>query len=139
MSGKKKKSWARKKDEWKKSLAGGFADPRPTTETHGWVSPAVGLDELVPDVLETAALDDDDDGGFDPNNDCGRFAITETLKDLRISAVQHLGLFFGFFLMGLLRFEFGFLVFNMASATFRVIKCSDFRMKKILKRVNLPL
>jgi hypothetical protein len=87
-------------------LAGGFADPRPATETHGWVSPAVGLDELVPDVLETAAHDDDeddddkeddDDGRSDPNNDCGRFAITETLKDLCISAVQHLGLFFGFF------------------------------------------
>jgi hypothetical protein len=45
--------------------------------------------------------------------------------------------------MGLLRFEFSFLVFslvfNMAPATFKVIKCSDFRMKKILKRVNLPL
>jgi hypothetical protein len=52
-------------------------------------------------VLGTAALDDDeeddDDGRSDPNNDCGRFAITETLKDLRISAVQHLGLFFGIF------------------------------------------
>jgi hypothetical protein len=45
--------------------------------------------------------------------------------------------------MGLLRFEFSFLVFslvfNMAPVTFRVIKYSDFRMKKILKRVNLPL
>jgi hypothetical protein len=97
-------------------LADGFADPRPATETHGWVLPAVGLDELVPDVLRTAALDDDeddddeddDDGRSNPNNDCGRFAITETLKDLRISAVQHLGLYFGFFLMGLLRFGFGF-------------------------------
>jgi hypothetical protein len=58
----------------------------------------VGLDELVPDVLGTAAPDDndDDDSRFDPDNDCGRFAITETLKDLCISAVQHLGLFFGF-------------------------------------------
>jgi hypothetical protein len=96
---KKEKSRARKKDEWKKrkelGLAGGFADPRPATETHGWVSSAVGLDELVPDVLGTTAPDDD--GGSNPNNDCGRFAITETLKDLRISAVQHLGLFFGFF------------------------------------------
>jgi hypothetical protein len=161
---KKKKRWARKKDEWKKrkelgekkdewkkSLVGGFVDPRkkksswwvcrPTVdETHGWVSLAVGLDELVPDVLGTAALDDneedddDDNGGSNPNNDCGRFAITEMLKDLRISAMQHLGLFFGFFLLGLLRFEFGFLVFslifNMTLATFKVIKCSDFRMKK---------
>jgi hypothetical protein len=66
----------------------------------------VGLDELVPDVLVTVAPDndddddddeDDEDGGSDPNNDCGRFAITETLKDLHISAVQHLDLFFGFF------------------------------------------
>jgi hypothetical protein len=63
-------------------------------QTQGWVSSAVGLDELVPDVLGTAAPDDDDDeddddGGSDPNNDCRRFAITEMLKDLRISAVQH--------------------------------------------------
>jgi hypothetical protein len=56
----------------------------------------VGLDELVPDVLGTAAPNDDD-GGSDPNSDCGRFAITETLKDLRIFVVQHLGLFFCFF------------------------------------------
>ena len=43
------------------------------------------MEELVPDVLGTAAPDDenDDDGGSDPNSDCGRFAITETLKDLR--------------------------------------------------------
>jgi hypothetical protein len=124
---------------WKKrkelGLAGGFVDPWLATETHGWVSPAMGLDELVPDVLETAAPDDDD-GGFDPNNDCGRFAIIETLKDLRISAVQHLGPFFGFFFffMGLLRFGFGFfvfsLIFNKAPTTFRMIKCLDFRMKK---------
>jgi hypothetical protein len=59
----------------------------------------VCLDELVSDVLRTAAPDndeDDDDGGSNPNSDCGRFAITKMLKDLRISAVQHLGLFFGF-------------------------------------------
>jgi hypothetical protein len=102
-------------------LANGFADPWPATETHGWVSPAMGLDELVPDMLRTVAPDDDededddgeeddddDDGESNPNNDCGRFAIIETLKDLRISIVQHLGLFFGFFLMGLLWFGFGF-------------------------------
>jgi hypothetical protein len=63
-------------------------------QTHGWVSPAVGLDELVPDVLGTAAPDDkededDDDDGSHQNNNCGRFAITKTLKDLRIFAVQH--------------------------------------------------
>jgi hypothetical protein len=51
---------------------------------------------LVPNVLEIAPPEDDD-GGSNPNNDYGRFAITETLKDLRISAVQHLDLFFGFF------------------------------------------
>jgi hypothetical protein len=91
-------------DPRKKCLAGGFADPRPARPSHGsgWVSPAVGLDELVPDVLGTAAPDDDDeddddDGRSDPNNDCRRFAITKTLKDLRISAVKHLGLFFDFF------------------------------------------
>jgi hypothetical protein len=84
-------------------LAGGFADPRPITETHGWVSPAMGLDKLVLDVLRTAAPDDDgneeddDNGGSDPNNNCGRFAINKTLKDLHISVVQHLGLFFDFF------------------------------------------
>jgi hypothetical protein len=79
---------------------------RPTAgETQPWVSPAVGLDELVPDVLGTAAPNDDDeddddgddDGGSDPNNDCRRFAITKTLKDLCIFAVKHLGLFFCFF------------------------------------------
>jgi hypothetical protein len=52
----------------------------------------VGLDELVPDVLRTVAPNDDNSGS-DRNSDCGRFAITETLKDLRISTVQHLGLF----------------------------------------------
>jgi hypothetical protein len=64
----------------------------------------VGLDKLVSDVLGTTAPDDDEDddedddnGGSDPNNDCGRFAITKTLKDLCIFAVQHLGLFFDFF------------------------------------------
>jgi hypothetical protein len=66
-------------------LACGFADPQPATEAHGWVSSAVGLDELVLDVLRTSApnddKDNDNDDGFDPNNDCGRFAITETLKD----------------------------------------------------------
>jgi hypothetical protein len=40
--------------------------------------------------------------------------------------------------MGLLQFGFGFLVFSlvfsMAPATFRVIKCSDFKMKKNLKK-----
>jgi hypothetical protein len=59
----------------------------------------VCLDELVPDMLGTAAPDDDEDDDDDrsnPNNNCGRFAITKMLKDLRISAVQHLGLFFGF-------------------------------------------
>jgi hypothetical protein len=55
----------------------------------------VGLDQLVPNVLGIAALDNDDSIS-DPNSDCGRFVITETLKDLRISAVQHLGLFFCF-------------------------------------------
>jgi hypothetical protein len=81
-------------------------------ETQPWVSPAVGLDELVPDVLGTATPDNDDDGGSNPNNDCGRFAITETLKDLCISAVKHWVYFLVFFfLMGLLRFEFSFLVF----------------------------
>jgi hypothetical protein len=119
---------------------GGFADPQPAIKTHGWVSLAVGLNELVLNVLGTVAPDDDDekdddDGGSDPNNDCGRFAITETLKDLRISTVQHLGLFFfWFFLMvcsGLgLDFLVFSLVFNMALATFRVIKCSNFKMKK---------
>jgi hypothetical protein len=65
--------------------------PAPTTDW--WIY------RLKSDMLGTTAPDDneddDDDGGSDPNNDCGRFAITETLKDL--SAVQHLGLFFGFF------------------------------------------
>jgi hypothetical protein len=45
--------------------------------------------------------------------------------------------------MGLLQFGCSFLVFslafNMAPAAFRMIKYSDFRMKKILKRVNLLL
>jgi hypothetical protein len=72
----------------------------------------VGLDELVPNVLETATLDDDeddDDGGkSDPNNDCGRFAISKTLKDLRISAMQHLGLFFGFYFIFYFFYGFGF-------------------------------
>jgi hypothetical protein len=36
-------------------------------------------------------------------------------------------------------FWFFSLVFSMAPVTFRVIKCSNFRMKKILKRVNIPL
>jgi hypothetical protein len=115
---KSKKGWL-----WKNrkelGLAGGFADPRPTTETHGWVSLAVGLDKLVPDVLGTVALDDEDNDvdGSDPNNDCGRFAIIETLKDLRIFVVQHLGLFFGFFwwVCSDLGLVFS-LVFNMAPA-----------------------
>jgi hypothetical protein len=118
MSGKKKKKkragrGREKKDEGKRSSRRWVCRPtekmsrrwvcRPTAgETQPWVSPAVGLDELVPDVLGTAAPDDDDeddddDGRSDPNNDCRRFAITKTLKDLRISAVKHLGLFFDFF------------------------------------------
>jgi hypothetical protein len=84
-------------------------------------------------VLGTAAPDDDDDndnddGGSDPN------------KRLRKVCCATFGSIFWFFLwvcsgLGLL-FS---LIFSMAPATFRVIECSDFRMKKILKRVNLPL
>lgn len=39
---------------------------------------------LVPDVLGTAGPADDDDGGSDPNSDCGRFAIRSLLKPLKI-------------------------------------------------------
>jgi hypothetical protein len=103
----------------------------------------MGLDELVPNVLGTAVPDDDDDdeeddddndGESDPNNDCGRFAITETLKYfVHICCATFGSIFFWFFLMVCSGLGFDFLVFslvfNMAPATFRVIKYSDFRIK----------
>jgi hypothetical protein len=83
----------------------------------------VGLDELVPNVLETAAPDDDEDnneeedddndnnGGSDPNNDCGMFAITEMLKDFVHICCATFGSIFLVFSDGLLRFGFRFFGF----------------------------
>jgi hypothetical protein len=81
----------------------------------------VGLDELVPNVLGIAAPhddedddeedDDDNDNRSDPNNDCGRFAITEMLKDFVHICCATFGSIFLVFYDGLLRFGFGFFGF----------------------------